>query len=338
MEAFDASIRMPRAHAATVSLVKDEAALKAMRKKLEDGLSPSALGDWLRCPLDFHFKHVLKLKESEEIDVRIAPNVLGEALHATVEAIYRPLLGKPLQEASLLEAIGTIEAMLMGRLGEEMAEDQLAHGQPLLQVRMAVHAAQRFLRNEAEAVRNGAVITPVDLEVPLKQRLETASAAIGSPVFLKGRLDRVDRLDGLVRILDLKTGKVDPADLSVKELSLEGFIGKKRYAAQLLVYAWLYLMDHPELEALQTGILPLQRAASSEPLTMKMPEGTTVTKAMLPVIEELFTQFILRMMDPAVPIVHDPQSKYCTFCLGNDHVHATPGSMAEPDPFPSIAH
>lgn len=338
LEASDARIPMPVAHPAAVSLVKDEAVLKALREKLEKGLSPSALGDWLRCPLDFHFKHVLKLKASEDVDVRIAPDVLGEALHGTLEAVYRPLLGMPLQAAPLLEAEGRMEAMFRDELVEKMTEGQLAHGQPLLQVRMAVHAAQRFLRNEAEAVRNGAVIMPIELEVPLKHRSDLASAAIGSPVFLQGRLDRVDRLDGVLRILDLKTGKVDPLDLSIRELSLEGLTGKKRYAAQLLVYAWLYLMDHPELEALQTGILPLQRAASSEPLTMRLPEGTRVTRGMLPAVEELFTQVVLRMMDPAVPIEHDPQSQYCTFCLANDHVLAVPGPAAELDVAPVQGH
>src|SRR5690606_11371614 len=64
MEAYDARIAMPQDQPAAVRVQKDQAVLKALRKKLEAGLSPSALGDWLRCPLDFHFKHVLKLSES----------------------------------------------------------------------------------------------------------------------------------------------------------------------------------------------------------------------------------------------------------------------------------
>ena len=318
LEASDARIRMPPVHAAAVSVVKDEAVLKALRKKLEKGLSPSTLGDWLRCPLDFHFKHVLGLRESEGADVRIAPNVLGDVLHASMDEVYKPWLGKPLQAERLLAAAANIEAVLVSKLMEKVGADQLGHGQPLLQVRMAVHAAQRFLRNEADVVASGVVITPIELEVPLSQAMEKATSAIGSPVLMKGRLDRVDRLDGLVRILDLKSGKVDPSDLSVKEMSLDAFLGKKRYAAQLLVYAWLYLLEHPEVDAVQTGILPLQRAASSEPLLMQLPGGPTVTRDDLAVIEEVFTEVVLRMMDPATPIVHDPDSKYCSFCLAGD--------------------
>lgn len=318
LKAFNASIPMQRSQAAAVRIEKDEAVLKALREKLEKGLSPSALGDWLRCPLDFHFRHVLGLKESEEVDVRIAPNDLGSALHYSMEQVYRPMLEKPLQAEDLSAAEASMEGMIVARLKEEVGGEQLGQGQPLLQVRMAVHAAQRFLRSEANAVRQGAVITPIELEGELSHALEKASRAIGSPVRMKGRFDRVDMLDGQVRILDLKSGKVDPADLDVKEMTVDALLGKKRYAAQLLVYAWLYLQERPKVDTVQTGILPLQRAASSEPLLMQLPGGPTVTRENLAGIEELFTEVVLRMMDPAIPIEHDPQSKYCTFCLASD--------------------
>lgn len=314
----DAHIPMPQVDAAAVRIVKDEAVLKAMRKKLEEGLSPSALGDWLQCPLNFHFKHVLKLRESGDVDVRIAANILGDALHASLEGVYRPLLGKPLQAAALLAAAAGIDAKVVAELGEQVAGEQLAEGQPLLQVRMAVHAAQRFLRNEADVVGHGAVITPLELEVPLSHAVEGAARAIGSPVVMKGRLDRVDQLDGLVRILDLKSGRVEPRNLSIKEMTLDGIRGNKRYAAQLLVYAWLYLQWHPEVDAVQTGILPLRNAASSEPLLMQLPGGATVKRGDLTGIDELFTEVVMCMMDRAQPIEHDPQSKYCTFCLAGD--------------------
>lgn len=315
MEAYDARIAMPQDQPAAVRVQKDQAVLKALRKKLEAGLSPSALGDWLRCPLDFHFKHVLKLSESEGVDVRIPPDLLGEALHASMERVYRPMLGRPLQSTVLMEAVENIEAMMVAKLEEKMAADQLGQGQPLLQLRMAADAAKRFLRNEADNIDLGAVITPLELETGSSHALDQATQALGSPVLLKGRLDRVDLRDGHVQILDLKSGKVDPYDLVLKEMTLEGLMGKKRYAAQLLVYAWLYLKEHPEADAVQAGVLPLQRAASSEPELLKLPGGTRIARGDLPEIEALFTEVVQRMMDPAIPIEHDPKSTYCTFCL-----------------------
>lgn len=312
----DVRIHMPVRAEATIVLRKREADLTAVRALLEKGLSPSSLGDWLRCPLDFHFKKVLRLKESGEIGARIADNVTGSALHATMEAIYRTLLGKPLEEALLSAAAENIEELLLAELaGVGVGAAMMRSGQPLLQLRMAIHAARRFLRNEAKAVKSGAVITVLDLELDLSCKLSLAEERIGSPVRILGRLDRVDRSNGRTRILDLKTGKVDPAQLNVRELSLDGLKGEKRYAAQLLTYAWLYLTEHPGLDAVEAGVLPLQRAASHEPLLLKIGGGTHVQRAMLPAIGKVLSEAVAEMMDPSVPVTHDPKSKYCRFCL-----------------------
>jgi ATP-dependent helicase/DNAse subunit B len=269
----------------------------------------------LRCPLDFHFHYVLGMKEAEETDVRIPSNLLGEALHHAVEQVYRPWLGKPLQIASLEEARGSIESLIREDLGRKVPVERLQQGQPLLQMRMAVHAAQRFLRKEMDLVRTGTVVTPIALEEAVEYPLEMAAARIGSPVLFTGRLDRVDRKDGLVRILDMKTGRVDPRDLKIKEFSLEGIQGPKGYAVQLMVYAWLYLMQHPETDAVQAGILPLQRGASNEPLLLELSGGDTVSREDLPAIGQLLAEAVQAMMDPALPVQHNKDSAYCKFCL-----------------------
>jgi hypothetical protein len=315
LQVLDLHIPMREPPAVQVMVHKDEAAIAAMRNKLKKGLSPSALGCWLRCPLDFHFRYVLGMKEAEETDVRIPSNLLGEALHHAVEQVYRPWLGKPLQIASLEEARGYIESLIREDLGRKVPVERLQQGQPLLQMRMAVHAAQRFLRKEMDLVRTGTVVTPIALEEAVEYPLEMAAARIGSPVLFTGRLDRVDRKDSLVRILDMKTGRVDPRDLKIKEFSLEAIQGPKGYAVQLMVYAWLYLMQHPETDAVQAGILPLQRGASNEPLLLELPGGDTVSREDLPAIGQLLAEAVQAMMDPALPVQHNKDSAYCKFCL-----------------------
>jgi hypothetical protein len=310
-----ARIPMPRAGTATIGVAKSGAVLGALRSKLEKGLSPSAIGDWLRCPLDFYFKQLLRLREVDEVEARIAPNVLGDALHAALETIYRPLLGRPLQAPDLEAAVREVGALVRTNLQAEQTADGLAHGQPLLQVHMAEHAARRFLRNELQNVRNGAVITPLQLEAEMGFPLQEAALALGSPVRVMGRLDRVDQVEGMHRILDLKSGKVNPADLVLKELDRDALTATKRYAVQLLVYAWLYLSNHPGEGAVQAGILPLQHAASSEPLFLKIGDRATVQRDDLPAIGSLLTTIVREMTDPAQVLAHDPESRYCAFCF-----------------------
>lgn len=315
IEAMDLHVPLPVVHASRVVVVKSPEVIAAMRRRLEAGLSPSALGCWLRCPLDFHFRHVLGLRESEDAGARIAANLLGEALHNAVEQVFRPWLGHPLDSAALLEAGEGIEALVTGELLKKFPREQLMQGQPLLQLRMAVHAARRFLRNEANLVRSGAVITPLGLELELHMPLASATGDAGSTVALKGRMDRVDRKDGVMRILDMKTGRVKPEDLTLNDLDRDSIKGNKGYAVQLMMYAWLYLMQHPAVEAVQAGILPLQRGTSNEPMLLRLNGADTVTRTDLPAIAQLLTDVVREMVDPTLPMEHSASSKYCKFCL-----------------------
>ena len=88
---------------------------------------------------------------------------------------------------------------------------------------------------------------------------------------------------------------------------------------QLLIYAFLFLQQHPAEMEVQAGILPLRRAASSEPLLLSLGGRSLIHRDDLPAIEALLTSIILRIMDPALPAEHDPDSRYCRFCLQGAH-------------------
>lgn len=313
--AGDARIAVPLRPAAQVAVAKDEQVLAAMRGLFAQGLTPTALGDWLRCPLDFHFKRILRLREPEAPDARIGGNVLGDALHHAVEAVYRPWLGAPLDPAALEEAASGIGSTFQQALQDLLPPGAAAQGQPLLQATMAMRAAERFLRHEARSVRQGASILPIALEEDFSAPVPGAVERLGTPLVLKGRMDRVDDRDGIIHILDLKTGRVDPTTLAVKELSLDALKGEKRYAAQLLVYAWLYLTTDPAVPAVKAGLQPMQRSAGSAGLFLRVDGSTSITRAMLPAMDDLFLSIAAAMLDPATPVQHDPASFYCPFCV-----------------------
>ena len=63
---------------------------------------------------------------------------------------------------------------------------------------------------------------------------------------LKGRVDRIDKYEGLLRIIDYKTGTVTQNDISFNEFEELLNNPKKSKAFQLLVYTYLYLKTFPE--------------------------------------------------------------------------------------------
>ena len=135
---------------------------------------------------------------------------------------------------------------------------------------------------------------------------------------IKGRLDRVDERDGVVHVLDLKTGRVDGSALRIKERTIDALKGDKGYAAQLLIYAWLYLTIHPDVPEVRTGLQPLQRASGSEGLYLRCGDEDHITRADLPAIADLLMQVSVSLLDPRTTYSHDPASEYCVFCAHND--------------------
>lgn len=313
----DARVPVPVRETCGMVVLNDEDTLLKVRTLLERGLSPTMLRAWLRCPLDFWFRYVRGLREPDSPGARIGGDVLGDALHGVLEDIHRPWLGRPIIAAEVEAAIPEFGKVLRERLSLEVPPDRLTNGQPLLQVGMAVRAAENFLRGEARSVRDGVRIVPLSLEEELRAELVHANLPVGARVVIKGRLDRVDERDGLLHVLDLKTGRVDASALRIKELAIEALKGDRGYAAQLLVYAWLYLTLHSEVPEVRTGLQPLQRASGSEGLYLRIGDQDRITRADLPAITDLLSEVVAMLLDPMATYAHDPTSKYCVFCAHN---------------------
>lgn len=313
----DARVPVPARIPRELVRPNDEDTILKVRALLEKGLSPTMLRAWLRCPLDFWFRYVLGLREPDSPGARIGGDVLGNVLHGVLEDIHRPWLGRPIVAAEVEAAIPEFGNGLRDRLSLEVSPDRLKNGQPLLQVGMAVRAAENFLRGEARSVRDGVRIVPLSLEEELRMGLFHADLPPPASVVIKGRLDRVDERDGLIHVFDLKTGRVDASALRIKELTIDALKGDRGYAAQLLVYAWLYLSIHEEVPEVRTGLQPLQRASGSEGLYLRIGDTERITRADLPAITDLLREVVATLLDPAATYAHHPDSTYCVFCAHN---------------------
>lgn len=313
-----APIGIPAAHLfdASASADRREQVLALCAK----GLSPTALSAWLNCPLDHWFRFVRRLREPTVASAAIPDNILGTALHAALESSFRPLLGRPLEAADLQERAEQLPTLLEHELEKELKGSVPAEGQPSLQFSMATQAASGFLQSEARSVTAGRSIVPLALEAAMGAPLLAASQQAGAPVRLHGRIDRVDVRDGVHTLLDLKTGRVEAKELDLKDLSfldeqgLPTRTARQPKALQLLIYTWLYLSEHPEVERVRAGVLPLRQASASEGVYLKLFDKDTITRDDMPAIASALTTIVMDMLDPKRPITHDESSAFCRFC------------------------
>jgi len=297
----------PVRRAPRIAVAKDAQIAARIAEMAARGFSPSALATWLRCPLDFHFTHVLRVRSTEEVDGKLGSDVLGEAVHGVLEDVFRPFLGRTVDPAVLREEAGRANDHLALRLGRHFPVHTLAQGHFRLRAEMASHALSGYLLAEAERCTATAVV-PLAIE-------EEVSAMLPDGTRLRGRCDRVEERGGVVHVLDMKTGGVQDRDLKLRGLEREDIVPDRRHALQLLVYAWTYMTSNPGVAMARAGIVPLRHASRSEGMLLTVEGSPDIRRDMLPAIAGLLSGLIAELRDPVVPFQHDPESTYCTCCV-----------------------
>ncbi|NNE03867.1 MAG: PD-(D/E)XK nuclease family protein, partial [Eudoraea sp.] len=76
------------------TICKDPDILKKFEVKAQEGFSPTSLTSYIRNPIEFYKKVILKIKESVHVEETIAANTFGTIIHNTMEDLYHPFIGK----------------------------------------------------------------------------------------------------------------------------------------------------------------------------------------------------------------------------------------------------
>ncbi|MFL1894550.1 PD-(D/E)XK nuclease family protein [Aquimarina sp. 2-A2] len=185
--------------------------LTAITKLADYGLSPSALTTYIRNPVDFYYRYVLGLTETDEVEETVAANTLGTVIHNTLENFYKPLEGEFLDEETIKEMISKIDSEVTAQFKLEYTALDIKAGKNLLIFEVAKRYILKFLKSELKQVKAGNQLKILFIEQSLKAKIDIPE--IDSDIFIKGKVDRVDQLNGVTRIIDYKTGKVAKADV-----------------------------------------------------------------------------------------------------------------------------
>jgi ATP-dependent helicase/nuclease subunit B len=292
----------------TVAVQRSPWVNEGLAKSIANGLSPSALSTWLRCPLDFFHRRVLRVDEPDERSQRLESRVLGSAVHEVLRKAVTPHLGTRLSAAVVLSWQGDLAEQLAAEVAAQVNGVALDRGHHLLSLNMAEQAVNAYLRAEARRIDEGARIVPLAVELELTQELPNG-------IRMTGRCDRVEDRNGCVHILDLKTGSTRPDQIKLRALERSALNGRHAYALQLLIYAWAYLRTNPAVEVVRSGLIPLQQASKSEGMWLSVAGETLISRAMLEPITDLLVELSEEILRGRDPLTHEPDSTHCLCCL-----------------------
>lgn len=238
-----------------IEILKTEIVQQRLQKWKEK-VSASHLTSYLYNPIDFYLSKILKTSESDEIEEELSVKNYGNLVHYTLQEIYEVLKGKLLKESDLLNSIKAIDHFIV------IAIEKLKHqpefyekGMNFIHKAIAKKVIESILHYDLELVKSGNTLEILDIE----KRFENVDFYLDEKdkISFFGFIDRIDRLNGTLRIIDYKTAKIKNLVVKIDQDNMEQYFhnGDRKQALQLCIYHYV-VQNLPEFWGLpiETGI------------------------------------------------------------------------------------
>lgn len=236
------------------SIKKTPEILARIKELAGRGFSPSALTTYIRNPLDFYKQYVLNIRDKEEVEETVAYNTLGTVVHDTLEAFYTPVVGHILTNVHLKDFQKRIKKEVQEQFQKSYSKAPLSKGKNLLIFEVAKRYVSNFLKMESNALAGGKEIKILQIETNLQADINIED--LDFPVKIRGKVDRVDLTDGILRVIDYKTGIVEQNQLEIiawEDLTTD--YNKYAKPFQVLMYASMLLEKSTSDGKVEAGVI-----------------------------------------------------------------------------------
>ena len=286
-----------------IEIVKTEKILSRLKEIATDrGFSPSSLTNYLRNPIQFYYQRILGVKENEEVEENVAVNTLGTIIHEVLEKMYTPFIGAtvPISVDDINQMMTQIEDFTKEKFIEIYKEGEINKGKNLIAFEVAKRNIQNFLFLEKASIEAGDELFILSLEASHETVITHDN--LPYPVKIAGKVDRIERRNNSVRIIDYKTGKVMANNLKINTFEGLSLDLKHDKIIQLLCYALMY--DNKPLlnDPIEVGIISFKNMrAGFMPFGFGKGRGvvsqTTITKEILQQFKEELVVLIAEILN-----------------------------------------
>lgn len=196
------NISIPQVEPYTVFRTPEvQAELQQFVNSSERKVSVTALADYITCPLKFYLKNVKGLREEDDEEVIVDDRSFGNIMHNVMQQIYEPAKGKMVQADNLTHYLNNKAEVLMmvrAELIKELHVDSV-EGYNILVSEVIADYIIRILTHDRS-------LTPFTYISSEDRRYLAWTFAEGKYVTFKYIIDRIDKVNDTLRIVDYKSG------------------------------------------------------------------------------------------------------------------------------------
>ena len=301
-----------------ITIHKDETVMKALTNLLTvKGISPTALNSYINCSLQYYMRYIANLREQDDLEEGIEASTLGTAVHYVLEKLYDSIKGQELSVDFINKIIKDkkhIEELFRKSIEDRFDAESIKQGKNYLLYRVGLKLIDEFLKREIANLQmmddSGSAIRLLMLEGEMIHPLTIS----GTEVRVKGKVDRVEEDNGIVSVVDYKTGT--PIGSSIKGDDIAQFASDPKYAKamQLMMYAWLYWRSNgtPDIR-LRSGIYWLRNSTRGFD-SLRLDGNDIITSAALLQFEGVLNGVLAELLNPEIPFTKTKDAERCANC------------------------
>jgi hypothetical protein len=287
---------------------KTNLVLKDIKKLAQKGFSPSSLTNYIRNPIDFYYDKILGIREFDAIEENIAANTLGSVIHNSLEEFYKPLEGQFLTLEHLKKFKSQIRDTITKHFKDLYKDGDFTTGKNLIIFEIAQRYISNFLNTETESIEAGNKIKILAIEAD--ENIEININGVDFPVILKGKVDRIDTCNGVIRVIDYKSGKVEQNKVEItnwEDLTTD----YDKYSKSFQVLCYAYMMHKKERIQLpiEAGIISFKNLHEGflkfgkKPSIHSRTKDQLITQDTLDYFEIELKKLILEICNPSINFI-----------------------------------
>ena len=280
-------------------------------KKIEKP-SPTSIGDYVRCPLQYYWKNIEKIVDkSPEEEIQV--NVVGSIIHGTLDNFYQIFPKNELVSSALFDEM--YKKHFQKSYRKSLIDNGFENGLPEtgfnhLNKTVIESMLGNFIEFERKFLVEGNKFSIIDTETELTKEFNYS----GNKVLLHGFADRIDKVGDEIRIIDYKTGKVHPNDVKIND-KVVGITGMAEKSIQLMMYKYLYLSENSKVseQQIKPGIIGFQKLSHGI-YNLEISELHEMSTSFENTCEKYFNDFLAELFDKNRPFTQTEEVKNCSFC------------------------
>ena len=285
-------------------------------------LSASSINTYIDCPLQFYLTKVEDVEQADEVVETVEANMFGTLFHAVMENLYAPYKGQLMIESNFELLISNtlqidkeiVLAFAVNYFKKKNNAIVPLEGNNLLIARVL----RKYILQVLKIDKQHAPFTYVSSEERCSIQYPIQHGQTN--VNLKGFIDRIDEKEGVLRILDYKTGS---GKLEFKNLN-EVFEHNKENRPKFVLQTFLYGVFYKEKafgKIITPGIYYMRDVFKDDfdtELHAKPERNVNDTIKDFSAYEDefraLLTNSLEEIFNPDIPFVQTENTKICLFC------------------------